>query len=158
MSTNSEVHRRLAVEANNSTWEILGKPLNDISENEAEEMVRRAYAAAYHWQRAEGATPANEARASWLLSRVWVVLSNGKLALHHAQRCLSVCESAGLVDFDLVYAHESLARSFACLGEIEQAHHHLSIARHVEVADPEDRSQVEADLKCEPWFKLDIKG
>ncbi|MFM7127156.1 MAG: hypothetical protein ACKOYO_09905, partial [Actinomycetota bacterium] len=86
MAIDPATHRTLAVDANNSTWEILGKPLNEISGDEAEDMTRRAYAAAYHWQRADGATPANEARASWLLSRVWVVLGNGDLALHHARR------------------------------------------------------------------------
>ena len=154
MSIDSATHRKLAVEANNSTWEILGKTPNEISEDEAEEMTRRAYAAAYHWQRAEGASPENEARASWLLSRVWVVRQNGELALHHARRCLAVCESAGLVDFDLAYAHEALARSFAALGYPEQARHHLAIAREVPIADIEDRALVEADLAGEPWFGL----
>ena len=155
MTTDPAVHRKLAIDANNSTWDILGKPLNEISADEAEEMVRRAYTAAYHWQRAEGATPANEARASWLLSRVWVVLSNGELALHHARRCLTVCESAGLVDFDLAYAHESIARAFACLGDSLRAQQHLSTARQVPVADAEDKAQVEADLASEPWFDLE---
>jgi hypothetical protein len=154
MSIDSTTHRKLAVDANNSTWEILGKALNEISEDEAEEMTRRAYAAAYHWQRAEGASPVNEARASWLLSRVWVVRQSGELALHHARRCLAVCESAGLVDFDLAYAHEALARSFAALGDAKQARHHLAIARDVPIADSEDRTVVEADLAGEPWFGL----
>ena len=90
MSIDPATHRKLAVNANNATWEILGKTPNEISEDEAEEMTRRAYAAAYHWHRAEGAGPENEARASWLLSRVWVVRQNGELALHHARRCLAV--------------------------------------------------------------------
>lgn len=155
MQVDAADHRSLAIDANNSTWEILDKALNVISEDEAEEMVRRAYAAAYHWQRAEGATPANEARASWLLSRVWIVLGNGELALHHARRCLAVCESADLADFDLAYAHESLARSFACLGDSERARQHLSTARQVDIADSEDRALVEADLAGEPWFDLE---
>ncbi|MFM8997754.1 MAG: hypothetical protein ACKOJD_06540, partial [Candidatus Limnocylindrus sp.] len=104
MSIDPAAHRTLAVDANNATWEILGKDLSKISEDDAEEMTRRAYAAAYHWQRAEGTIPANEARANWLLSRVWAVRQNGELALHHALRCLTVCESAGLQDFDLAYA------------------------------------------------------
>ena len=155
MSIDPATHRKLAVDANNATWEILGKELTEISDDDAEEMTRRAYAAAYHWQRAEGASPANEARASWLLSRVWVVRQNGELALHHARRCLAVCESAGLVDFDLAYAHEALARSFAALGSAEQARHHLAIARDVPIADTEDRTLVEADLAGEPWFGLE---
>jgi hypothetical protein len=54
MSIDAATHRTLAIDANNSTWEILGKPVNEITDVEAEEMTRRAYAAAYHWQRAEG--------------------------------------------------------------------------------------------------------
>jgi len=154
MSIDPATHKKLAVDANNATWEILGKDLSEISDDDAEEMTRRAYAAAYHWQRAEATGPANDARASWLLSRVWAVRQNGEVALFHAQRCLAVCESAGLVDFDLAYAHEALARSYAALGIAEQASHHLAIARGVPIADTEDRTLVEADLAGEPWFGL----
>ena len=48
MECDPQTHRTLAIDANNSTWEILGKPVADISTDEAEEMTRRAYAAAYH--------------------------------------------------------------------------------------------------------------
>jgi len=154
MTPDPAIHKSLAVEANNSTWEILGKPIDEISEDDAEEMTRRAYAAAYHWQRAEGATPANEARASWLLSRVWSVRGHGDIARAHAQRCLATCEAAGLVDFDLAYAHEAMARAFACLGDTDRAQQHLSLAGGVAIADPEDRALVEADLMGEPWFGL----
>ena len=65
-----------------------------------------------------------------------------------------MCESAGLVDFDLAYAHEALARSFAALRNPEQARHHLAIAGEVPIADTEDRALVEADLAGEPWFGL----
>ena len=155
MPIDPATHRKIAVEANNSTWELLGRSPNEVSEDDVEEMTRRAYAAAYHWQRAEGTTPANEARASWLLSRVWVIGGNGDLALHHARRCLAACESAELVDFDLAYAHEAMARSFACLGDVELAREHLSTAREVAVADLEDRAIVEADLLGGPWFDLE---
>ena len=155
MSIDPATHRKLAVDANNAAWETLGKALTEISDEDAEEMTRRAYAAAYHWERAEGRTPANEARASWLLSRVWAVRGHGEVALNHARRCLAVCQSAGLADFDLAYAHEALARSFAALGNPEQARHHLAIARDVSIADTEDRTLVEADLAGEPWFGLE---
>ena len=60
------VHRRLAVEANNSAWDLLDIE-RDLEHDE--ELLRRAYAAAYHWTRAEGATVENEARASYLLGK-----------------------------------------------------------------------------------------
>lgn len=147
-------HRQLAVEANNSTWEILGKPYAEITPAEADEMTHRAYAAAYHWARATEATPANAARASWLLSRVWVVQSNGALSLWHARACLAACESANLADFDLAYAYESLARAFACIGEQREAAKYRNLARDVAINEEEDRKLFESDLASEPWFGL----
>lgn len=152
MTVEPAVHRSLAIEANNSTWDILGTPWDAISADDAEEMTRRAYAAAYHWARAEGATVANEARAEWLLSRVWAVRGNGSVALHHAARCMAACERGGLVDFDLAYAHESTARAHACLGDRAAARHHRDAAAAVAIADPEDEAVVDNDLAAEPWF------
>jgi hypothetical protein len=53
-------HRAQGVEANNSLWELFAKA--DRTDDDVEEMLRGAYAAAYHWQRASGAGPENEAR------------------------------------------------------------------------------------------------
>ena len=147
-------HRHLAVEANNSTWEILGKPYTEITPVEADEMTRRAYAAAYHWARVAEATQANAARASWLLSRVWVVQSFGALSLQHARACLATCEAADLRDFDLAYAYEAMARALACIGEREAARRYLELARNVTISDDDDRKLVEADFASEPWFGL----
>ena len=41
-------------------------------------MVRAAYASAYHWCRAAGRTPANEARGEWMLSHVHAVLGRAE--------------------------------------------------------------------------------
>ena len=99
-------HRMQGVAANNSTWELLdGRQLTD---DEADDLLGRAYAATYHWRRAEGATAVNAARGSWLVSRSHAVLGQGELALAGA----------------------------------------------IAIADPEDRSIVESDLKSEPWFGL----
>jgi hypothetical protein len=45
-------HRAQAVDANNSIWQLLEQV--DRSPDEDEDLLRRAYAAAYHWQRAAG--------------------------------------------------------------------------------------------------------
>lgn len=156
MTIDAATHRALAIEANNSTWEILRQPQAEITDDAAEEMTRRAYAAAYHWQRAERSTPANEARASWLLSRVWAVRGVGAVALAHAERCAAVCRDAGLVDFDLAYAHEALARANACLGNTDEALRHRALARAIAVNDAEDKRVVDSDLDAEPWFGLPL--
>ena len=154
MTVEPSVHRSLAIEANNSTWEILGKPVDQISPEEAEEMTRRAYAAAYHWQRAEGSTPANSARADWLLSRVWVVRGDGTQAMNYAKRCMATCEASSLADFDLAYAYEALARAHACLGQAPQAKQYRESAARVLIADSEDKEVVDSDLASEPWFGI----
>ncbi len=149
-------HRRLAIEANNSVWELLDG--RAYTPEETDELLGRAYAAAYHWQRAADRGPENTARASWLLSRCHVVLGHGELALHHADRCTEVVASAGLQDFDLAYAHEARARALACLGRLDEAGQELVAARAVEVADADDRELVDGDLAAGPWFGLTEPG
>lgn len=136
-------HRRQGVEANNAAWELLGR---DRSPEEDEELLRHAYAAAYHWQRASSATPANEARAAYLVARALVATGQPARGLVSADSCLAQCERHGLADFDLAYAYESRARALAALGRQEEAAAAAAAARAVPVADPEDRALVESDL------------
>ncbi len=150
------LHRRLGIEAFNATWELLDG--RDDTRADVDELLARAYASAYHWSRASDRGPENDARASWLLSRCHVVLGQGGLALHHADRCLAAVVDAGLVDFDLGYAHEARARALACLGRLDEAAHEFVAARAVEVADDEDREIFDTDLAAEPWFGLDRTG
>ncbi len=154
MVVDAQTHRALAVEANNSTWEFLARAITELSADDIEEMTRRAYAAAYHWARASGSSVENEARADWLLARVWVVQSNGQLAMHYASRCLTACQRGELKDFDLAYAHEAIARAHACLGNGDEARRHREIALNIVIADADDKSVVEGDIAAEPWFGL----
>ena len=146
-------HRTQAIDANNSTWELLdGRRLGPA---EVDDLLCRAYAAAYHWARAAGRTPANAARASWLVSRAHAVLGQGDLALHHADRCAAACAGAGLADFDLAYAHEARARALACLGRVDEATAERAAGAGVTIADPEDRAIFDGDLASGPWWSLD---
>ena len=54
-------HRAQAIECNNAIWELLDGERNPAND---EELLRRAFASAYHWDRAERRGPANEARRS----------------------------------------------------------------------------------------------
>ncbi len=140
-------HRHLAIGANNSTWEMAEAertPAND------EEMLRRAYAAAYHWQRAEGSGPANEARAVWLLAKVHLLAGLPDRSLHYADTCLAVCRDHGLVDFDLAYAYEARARALAAVGRLDEAAADWAAAKAVPIADDDDRTLVESDLAVGP--------
>lgn len=139
-----EWHRMQAVEANNSVWELIEKP--DRTVDDAEDMLRRAYAAAYHWDRAARREPGNAARADWLLSRVHLLAGHPALALHHARRCLDTCARHGLADFDLAYGHEAAWRALTALGRTDDAAAERQQALAVSIADAGDRAALEADL------------
>jgi hypothetical protein len=144
----------LAIEANNSTWEFLDREPGSLSELDNEEMTRRAYAAAYHWSRAENATVINEVRASWLIAKVWIHQSRGDIALPISIRCIDLCLVNNIADFDLAYVYEAKARSLACIGDLDGAREAKQFASLVAIADEEDRQLVQADLAKGPWFEL----
>ena len=148
-------HRAQAVTANNSVWELLDG--RSLSPDEADEILHRAYAAAYHWRRATGATAINQARAAWLVSRAHAVLGHGVVALHHADRCAELTRHAAdeADDFDHGYAFEARARALACLGRTDEAREPHRRAATVEIADEQDRAIFLGDLAAEPWCGLD---
>ena len=150
MEIEPSIHRTLAITANNSTWEFIDIPDSERTSEATEEMLRRAYAAAYHWARAEGRTRQNDARAEWLLSRVWRAAGNGELALHYAQRCLAITEDLALQDFDLAYAYDAVARGLAMTGRRDEAATWWQRAMEVDIANDGDRRQLMADISEAP--------
>jgi uncharacterized protein YndB with AHSA1/START domain len=148
----AEEHRSKAIEINNSVWPLIESA--DRSVDDDAEMVRTAYAAAYHWGHAARATVANEARSEWLISRVLCLAGHGEVALFHADRCAAAVRRGELGDFDLAYACEARARALAALGRMDEARVEYDAAHAVPIADDEDREIVAADLASEPWFGL----
>jgi uncharacterized protein YndB with AHSA1/START domain len=149
----AEWHRSLGVDANMEVWDLLGR--TDRTSDEDEAMVRAAYASAYHWARAARRTAANEARGEWMISHVHAILGQADMAQHNAMRCMAVVEAHGLVDFDLAYAHEALARAAACAGDRDEAARRLVAARAVSIADDEDRKILQDDIEAGPWFGVE---
>jgi len=139
-----EWHRSEAVHANNATWDLLDT--QDRTPEEDEDLVRRAYASAYHWARAARRRPENAVRAEYMISRAQAAVGRGELALHHARRCMAITADAHLEDFDLAYAHEATARALALLDDMTGADAALAAARAVPIADPEDKKILDADL------------
>ncbi len=138
-----EWHRAQGIECNNSAWEMI--EAERTSDND-EEMLRRAYASAYHWARAVRRGPANDARGAWLLSKVQLLVGQPELSLRYADRCMAVCLEHGLADFDLAYAHEARARALKALGDDVAAAQSWEMARAVPIADAEDQAILDADL------------
>ncbi len=138
-----EWHRAQGIECYNSTWEMIEAertPEND------EEMLRRAYASAYHWARAVRRGPANDARGAWLLAKVQLLVGQPELSLRYADLCMSICQEHGLGDFDLAYAYEARARALKALGDDTSAAQSWETAKSVPIADPEDQAILDADL------------
>lgn len=139
-----DLQRATAVELFNYTWTLLEKP--DRTRGEEDLMLHAAHASRYHWDSI--GQPVNHARGEWQLSRVYAVLGRSEPALHHAQRCLELCEEHGIGDFDLAYAYESLARAHGLAGETETAAHFAGLAREAgnRIADEDDRELLLGDL------------
>ncbi len=141
-------HRAQGVECNNSIWDLVGK--DDRTAAEDEEMLRRAYSSAYHWQRARGAGPANEARALYMLAKVHLLTGQPARSLHYADACFDQTVRHGMGDFDLAYAHEARARALRELGREEEGLAAWAAAKAVPVANVEDRDIIEADFADAP--------
>jgi hypothetical protein len=139
-------HRQLGVDAFNHTWTLLER--TDRTREDDDEMLHEAHASTYHWLRAPECRPENRARGEWICSRVYAVLGRPEPALHHARRCLEICEEHGLGDFDIAYAYEALIRGHKLAGNAEEAARYAPLAQRAatEIADPEDREWFERDL------------
>lgn len=137
-------HRQLGVDLFNEVWRLMETRTDD------ERMLHAAHASAYHWAEAPECEPRNRARSEWQVSRVYTVLRRGEPALHHANRCLEICEadSENMEDWDLPFAYEALARAHAVAGNAEEAGRFADEARAAgkQIAGPEDREHLDEAL------------
>jgi hypothetical protein len=142
----SSEERQLGVDLYNDTWRLLEK---ERTPAEDEELLHQVHASAYHWLRAPESEPKNRARSEWLCSRVYSVLGRAEPALHHAERCLAICEQhAGNVeDWDLAFAYEALARASRVAGNEAEAQRYQHRGRELaeQISDPEDKEIVLRD-------------
>ena len=75
-------------------------------------------------------------------------MGRGERAVHHARRCLKICEDQGIGDFDLAFAYEAMARGHAVAGNAHEAAEYLAQARAAteDIEDDDDRDAVLGDL------------
>ncbi|MEZ0446724.1 MerR family transcriptional regulator [Cellulomonas sp. ICMP 17802] len=147
-STTSTDERQLAIDLFNGVWRLLEN--EDRSVEDDDRMVHMAHASRYHW--GQVGAPENRSRGEWQVSRVYCVLGRAEPALHHARRGLEICQEHGLVDWDLAYAYESLARAHAVAGDTEQARAwtEQALAAADEIAEDDDRELLLSDLESVP--------
>ena len=108
------IHRQMAIELFNLTWDLMEQP--DRTPAETDRMINAAHASRYHWEIAGDAV--NIARGEWQISRVYSVVGRAEPCLYHAERCLHVTLENELVDFDLAFAYEAMARACHLSGDL----------------------------------------
>ena len=140
--------RRVAVELFNHVWTLLER--DERTRDDDDEMLHAAHASRFHW--GEVGEPVNRVRGEWQCSRVYAALARSEPALHHARRCLELCEQFRIADFDLGYAYEALARAHALAGDADEAARWKRRARSAAdaIADDDDREHFLGDLLTLP--------
>jgi DNA-binding transcriptional MerR regulator len=140
--------RRLAVALFNATWTLMEK--EDRTREEDDAMLHMAHASRHHW--GQVGKVENLGRGEWQCSRVYAVLGRAEPCLHHAQRCLDICQKNGIGDWDLAFAYEALARAHAVAGDMEQARAYTqqALAAAEDIAEDDERELVLSDLETIP--------
>jgi hypothetical protein len=140
-----ETRRKLGIELFNYVWTLLEKA--DRTEGESGRMIDPAHASRFFWE--EVGEPANHARGEWQIARVYATVGRAEPALHHAHRCLEICEMHGIGDFDLAYAYEALARAHGLAGDDDAARSFRAHAYQAadQIANDEDQKLLMSDLQ-----------
>lgn len=144
-------HKKFAVSLFNLVWKYLG--MSERTPEEDDTMVHAAHASRYHW--GEIGAPVNLARGDWQLSRVYAVLKQPVPALYYAQKCLTICQENNIGDFDLAYAYEALARTYAVDGQPDECRRYLNLAKEAgeKIAEDEDKTLFISDLETIPGYE-----
>lgn len=136
--------RKLAADLFNRTWALLDTARRTPEQDD--EMVHAAHASAYFWLRS--GTAQHHFRSHWQCARVYAALGRAEPALHHAERCRSLCSDRALTPFDHACFFEVQARAYAAAGRITEAKITLSRARLVAAGliDADEIEVMETDL------------
>jgi len=108
--------RSIAVACFNETWKLMDK--KDRTVDEEFMMLHLAHASCYHWSLC--GTALEIERGEWQISRVNAVLGYGEASLRHAKRCLDLCLSNNIADWDLAFAYEAISRAYLVLKDFDQ--------------------------------------
>lgn len=131
------IHRQMAIELFNLTWDLLEK--TDRTPAETDRMINAAHASRYHWEIAGDAV--NIARGEWQISRVYSVIGRAEPCLYHAERCLHVTLENKLADFDLAFAYEAMARACHLSGDLMETAKFITLGQEAgeKINEEDDR-------------------
>lgn len=136
--------RAIAADLFNHTWSLLDLAARTTAQDD--EMIHAAHASRHHWGRVGDAS--HWAVGEWQVARVYSVLGRAEPALHHARRCLEICEANRIGDFHLASAYEGLARAHLVAGHPDEAQvwKAKATAALEGIAEDDDREVIEGDL------------
>jgi hypothetical protein len=142
-----EWDQKMAAQLFNHTWDLIDKGDNR-TEDDNDEMIHSAHASRYHWgivvasKKYPKTGPMNLERGDWQISRVYALLNRPHAALYHAQRCLDICKSNDIGDFDIAFAYEAMARAHAIAENKKESNEYMVLAK-----DAAESIKKEADRK-----------
>jgi hypothetical protein len=138
-------HRFFSAQAFNRAWDYIDNSARTSEETEA--MLNAAHASFWHWSQRPDRTRQNLSVGYWQLARVYALAGIAGEALRYAQLCLET--SLGEGPFYEGYAYEALARAESVAGDGERAAEYRArgLELAAQVADPEERAALEADLQ-----------
>jgi len=147
-----KIHHYMDIELNIQTWNLLEK--RNRSEKDNERMLNYAKSSHYHWKRPPQFKPVNQVRGNWLISHVYAVLGYGKKAQSFAKKALKLTNDQNLIDYDLAYAYEAMARANAALGNEQECKKGWNKAKNAgdNIQDQNDKKYFFSDLNTKPWF------
>ena len=142
----------MGIQMNIETWNLLNK--KDRTSQEDLRMINFAKASLYHWRKSDKYVLENEQRGQWILSRIYSFLGKADEALNHAKETLRITEDHNLIDFDLAYAYESMARAYAASNNKDESLKWLKKAKKAgkEIKNDKDKEYFISDLESDPWF------
>ena len=138
----------MGIEMNNQTWALLDK--KDRSEQDNIRIINFAKASLYHWRKSDKYNVENEQRGQWLISHVYAILGKSDEALSYAKETLKITEDNNLIDFDLAYAYESMARAHSISENIDESEEWYKKAKTA--------GDLITDEKDKEYFSLDLNS
>jgi hypothetical protein len=143
--TEKECHKRFAVNCFNLVWSLLDK--KDRTKEEDDKMVHAAHASRFHW--GEIGTPLEFERGEWQISRVYSILKRPQPAIYHAARCLEICKTNNIGDFDMAFAYEAMARAHSVAGNKTKCEEYIELAKEAgeKIEKKEDKDYFFSELK-----------
>ena len=150
--TEEEANRFFAVNFHGMTWDLLEK--SNRSADDDEKLIDYAHSSLAHWRKA--GKEINLQRGFWLLSRVYTILKQPDPALKYAKRCQQITLEFPnqMEDFDVAFAYEALARSFALAGDSREFQKNNLLAEETgkSIKEKGDREVFENDFQSGDWF------